>query len=510
MDRVVLYSPQKSKRESKMADAKNNVNTPSRAYRDMETRFALCEALMGGTVVMRAHRETYLPQFGKEHPDRYNTRVDNSVLYEAYKNAIDSLAQRPFGDNVALTEGASSFYTDIADDVDLSGTSLTVFARDCMRDLLVYGKCHILVDFPNTRELEEQLQRRLRLSDEKTFKVRPYFVRISPSDVIGWRGSRFAGVEELERVRFRESTVEQHPNDEWAEVDVNRVVVWEKGGIVTYRETATADGRNSEWVPSEVAENSLGKVPIVTIYANRQSLFKAYPPMRGLADLNQKHWRNSSDQDTIETVNRVPLLALIGFSESDVGSVAIGPYKVISAKSPNSEVKIVETTGKAVEVGRKSLDKNEAQMQALTMMPLIPRTGNPTATGLAIDAAREISDLEAYVMLLEKGLGEAFGYARDWQDEKSDVPAVNISQDFGPLPTADDLKSLQWDYSHNLITAATYLAERKRLGGYTDEFNVDDELDDIAQADGDTDDVDDLQRIEDDADELDDESDDFE
>ena len=480
-----------------MAESKNNVNTPSRAYNDMQARFALCEALMGGTLVMRAHGETYLPQFSKELDERYTTRVDNSVLFEAFKNAVDSLSQRPFGESVTLSETAPQFYKDIALDVDLSGTSLTTFARDCLRDVLVYGKCHILVDFPNTRELEERLQRTLRLSDEKAFKVRPYFVRISPADVIGWKGSRFAGVEELERVRFREFTVEQDPSNEWSEVETNRVVVWDKSTIVTYVQRLDSNKNEIEWVPESSAENSLGAVPIVTIYANRESLLKSYPPMRGLADLNQKHWRNSSDQDTIETVNRVPLLALIGFSESDVGSVAIGPYKVISAKSANAEVKIVETTGKAVEVGRKSLDKLEMQMQALTMMPLIQRPGNPTATGLAIDAAREVSDLEAYVMLLEKGLGEALDIARQWAKQAGAAPDVSVSQDFGPLPTADDLKSLQWDLEHNLITAQTYLEERKRLGGYTDEFVVGDELEALELAEGDTGDVDDMQRIED-------------
>ena len=100
-------------------------------------------------------------------------------------------------------------------------------------------------------------------------------------------------------------------------------------------------------------------------------------------------------------------------------------------------------------------------------------------------------------MLLEKGLGEALDIARQWAKQAGTAPEVSVSQDFGPLPTADDLKSLQWDLEHNLITAQTYLEERKRLGGYTDRFVVEDELEALEFAEGDTGDVDDMQRIED-------------
>ena len=474
-----------------MAESTATVNPPNGAYNDMRARFALCETLMGGTLAMRAAKTTYLPQFVNESDERYKVRLANSVLFELFKNTVQMLSQKPFGDPVLLKD-ATPFFEDIANNVDLTGTTLTTFARDLLCDLLVYGKCHILVDYPDTTGLKRLLNReKLTLRDEQVFKIRPYMVRVSPADVIGWKGRRLAGVEELTRVRFREETVEEHSTNTWDEITKKRVVVWTNDTIDTYIE----DDKGN-WHVEASHPNAFGKVPLVTVYANRQGLLKAYPTMRGLADLSQKHWRNSSDQDSIETVNRVPILALLGFSEDEVSSMEVGPYKAIRSKSGSADVRIVETTGKAVEVGQKGLDRLESQMQSLTLAPLVRRSGNPTATGLAIDAAREISDLEAYVMLLEQGLGEALQLCKDWHKVPEDPPQVSISGEFMPLVSNDGIKALQWDLQQGLILPTTYLNERKRLGAYHEDFSPEDELDQIAQNEGGEEDDDDLRRVE--------------
>ena len=448
-------------------------NTPNKLYEEMKAHFAICEALMGGTVEMRRLGELYLPQFAKEDDTRYDTRRNNSVLFEAYKNTIQTLSGKPFGEPVQLKEGAPALFEEIAEDVDLTGTDLTTFARQLLEDLLVYGKCHFIVDYPDTNRLAEALQRRLTKADEARQRLRPYFIRLKPSQLIAWEGSRFAGVESLECIRFRESTYEKG-EEPWTEKRVDRVVCWGPKSIETY--TKASEHSDTWEIEGPAQVNTLGEVPLVTVYANRAALLTAFPPLEGLAHLNQKHWRNQSDQDQIETVNRIPILTLLGFADNEVGSVVMGPYKAISNKNSNARVELVETSGKAVEVGQKGLERTEQQMQALSLQPLIRRPGNPTATELSIEAGREVSDLEAYVMLLEKGLDQGFEMCGRWKGEKLDSAGTKISQDFGPLTTDKDFEHLGKDLDRGVITRQRYLFERQRRGLYSDDMDIDEEL----------------------------------
>jgi hypothetical protein len=98
--------------------------------------------------------------------------------------------------------------------------------------------------------------------------------------------------------------------------------------------------------------------------------------------------------------------------------------------------------------------------------------GNPTATQLAIEAGREISDLEAYVMLLEKGVAQAFEFASDWRSDNLGKPEVKISQDFGPLPVQRDLEEIREDYKLGAIDQETYLKERKMRGLYSEDMDI--------------------------------------
>ena len=451
----------------------------------MQARFALCVALMGGTLTMRSAQRSYLPQFTKETDDRYKKRLANSVLLEAYKNAVQSLASRPFGTPVALAENSPPLFEEIAEDVDLTGQSLTSFCRLLLEDLLTFGKCHILVDHPNTQQLREELGGTLTLADEHARNIRPYFVRIAPDALIGWKGHRLFGVEKLTRIRYREETVEQIADSDYSEQTVKRVIVWRDDKIETHKMKQQDQGQSSEeWEIEKTVTNTLGKIPLVTVYANRKSLLMSYPPLEGLAHLNQKHWRTSSDQDSIEQIARVPLFAMFGFNEEETASVDIGPYKIINNKNPNARVEIVETNGQSVAVGRDGLKETKGEMESMSMQPLVRQPGNPTATQLAIEAGREISDLEAYVMLLEKGIAQAFGFSSDWRGEKLGLPEVKISQDFGPLPVQRDLEEIREDFKLGAIDQKTYLQERKFRGLYSEDMDIDAVIEATEMAEG--------------------------
>ena len=184
------------------------VGTPSLDYKEMQDRFALPDALMGGTLEMRKQGTTYMPQYPAEESTRYNRRLKNAVLYDAYRKAIDNLSARPFRTPATIDEDAGDWWDEFVGDVDLANTALTTFARRQLADMLIYGKSHILVDYPNTASIAEAQGRPLTAADEVAMNIRPYFSNISPKALIGWKSERMGGVETLTEIRILEEPTE--------------------------------------------------------------------------------------------------------------------------------------------------------------------------------------------------------------------------------------------------------------------------------------------------------------
>ena len=277
-----------------------NVNSPNESYNRMARRWELPEALMGGTFAMRDKREDYLPQWPKESDTRYKERLDQAILLEKYRDTIEHHSARPFAEPVQILPNTVDLFNSIASDVDLTGRNLTVFARERMRDLLIYGKTHILVEYPNTIDLRATLGRELTLADEQVLNLRPYMVGVNPSSLISWNGERIGGVETLSRINVRYRVEEPDPNNEYLINEQDYVVVWRNETIETWKQDGTADNSEDEWVQIGESANTLGRIPLVTIYANRSGLLESEPPYEGLAFLNAKHFRNQSDQDGID------------------------------------------------------------------------------------------------------------------------------------------------------------------------------------------------------------------
>ena len=108
--------------------------------------------------------------------------------------------------------------------VDREGTTITSFARELMQDLLVFGKCHILIDHPDSQSLSEALGRSLTLADERDYALRPYLSRVSPKSVIGWRSQNLSGSEVFTELRIRETAYDYVGDFEQEEV--SRVHLW--------------------------------------------------------------------------------------------------------------------------------------------------------------------------------------------------------------------------------------------------------------------------------------------
>lgn len=449
----------------------DKVQTPSDTYNSLIGDWNLVGALWGGTNAMRVAGRTYLPQEPAESDEAYDIRVERSVLFNALKRTIRTLTGKPFSRPVTLGEQTDSMLMSWLDDVDLQGSDLDTFARDCFEAAVRDGVSYILVDFPKTDD-------EMTLADEQAAGVRPYLVNIDCRQVIGWQTEQAGGRERLAQVRIREDSVVS--DGDFGEAVAERIRVLEPGSFRVF-ERVVNDDEVTDWLlVDEGSTPGMGDIPLVPVYTHRTGFMQATPPLRDLAHLNVEHFQSSSDQSTILHVARVPILFASGFTEQD--SFEIGPHRVVQHPDTQATLNYVEHTGRAIEAGRQSIEDVENRMRVMGLELLVgQRTGGMTATERAIDQAQFDSELAAMVRSLESSLENALGLMAAWAGMADVTDGVAIHQDFGiSLRDASDVDALLKSRAAGDLSQTTFLAELKRRGLLMPALEVDDERELIA------------------------------
>lgn len=378
------------------------------AYAVMEPRWALIDALLGGTEAMRAAGEMFLPRHQAEEDIGYRDRLASATLYNMTEHTLESLVGRPFRSDPAVSDDTPPAVRALLDDVDLQGNAVGPFARDWFRSGLAKGFCACLVDFPRKDETIVTKE------DASKAGLRPYWVQVEASRIIAVRSEIVGGVERLTHVRILE-TYEQPVG--FTSVTKERIRVMEPG-IVQFFEKQVVRGKVN-WQQGEKFSVDMDEIPLVIWYSTkREDHLLCKPRLLDLAELNKSHWQSYADQRHILTVCRFPILACSGSNgptkEGQDDSIVIGPNKVVYISDPAGRLYYVEHTGASIQAGRNDLMDLERQMASYGGQFLVEQPGDKTATASAIDAAESTSELAAMVKTFEDAVAKAFYFTGKW------------------------------------------------------------------------------------------------
>lgn len=444
----------------------------------MGEKWELPNALMGGTRSMRLAGRKYLPQETAELDPAYHNRLQRSFLLNAYRDAVDSTAGKPFTRDIVISESTAQELKDICKDIDLRGQTLTQFAAGLMKHGWHYGLAHFMVDYPVVTTIPTILQ-------ERTDGLRPFFVQICPEDVLGWRSARINGTETLTQLRIREDTVE--PSGQFGDQVVCRIRVWSLHFVAD--ETASP-GQTTSIVPrvtwvlyrksgqvwgiEDDGSITLDRIPFVTFYVARTGFMTADPPLEDLAWVNQAHWQSASDQRNILRFARCATLFGAGIDPSELtGTQPIGANIAIFAKDPQARMQMVEHSGAAIGAGHTDLEALKEEMVVVGLQPQLRRTGEPTATAVALDTATSDSPLVASTRHLEQALELGLEWAARWMEIETDKTGVDITEDFGlSIRGSRDIEQLLQMRSSRDISRTTLFEELRRRGVLPDRFDT--------------------------------------
>lgn len=451
-------------------DAQNDVSSVSMAYATMLPRWNRMNALLGGTASMREAGKAYLPMHDHESKASYETRLSTAVLLNYTDFTLGNLVGKAFRNPPTLDGEANPALVDFIEDVDGAGTGLAVFARQWFRDGLAKAFSHVLVDYTAVQPKDDG-STRTKADDDKE-GVRPYWVLVSPENLIFAHSDLIDGREVYTHVRIRETAVERVG---FAEVVKERIRVLEPGVFQLWEKDQTVRGRN-KWKLIQEGTTTLSYIPLVTFYTAKEGPCEAKPVLEDLAHLNVLHWQSSSDQRNILTVARFPILAVSGAPAEDSDTadpLKIGPRQFLSTTDPQGKFYYLEHTGAAIGAGRQDLLDLEEQMSMYGADFLKQRPGSVTATGKALDSSQSISPLQAMGVDFKDALELALVYTADWLglgDEPDCAVLFEVAGDAG-LGDGKDLDVLDKARSRKDISRVAYIAELKRRSVLDEDYD---------------------------------------
>ncbi len=295
----------------------------------MLVRTQMIRAVYGGTETMRDQGEAFLPRYEKESKPRYDARLASTFALNKTREAVDAASAKPFRTLVTVTNGDPDLDLWLKD-IDLTGNHLHIFGHAHFNDSMLVGQGHILVDHPTTMNLPN-------LAAQQASGVRPFMKRIRDDNLLAAYTERVGGDNQVLHARIADTRVQRNPD--FTESIINQVYVLEVepgavAGIVQLWEKPASGG---DWVLVGESPLTMNEVPLVSMFAgDTEGAYVTRPIFLDLAFKQIEHWISSSDQRSILSAARFPMLAASGveIDPEDESGFAIGPFKVLYSPDP--------------------------------------------------------------------------------------------------------------------------------------------------------------------------------
>jgi hypothetical protein len=445
------------------------VDHVSDAVKALQAEWAVTEPLMKGTLAMREASTALLPQWPNEAVEAYGARKKTATLFPAYRRTVSVMAGKPFSKEIVLDKTVPARLVEFAQDIDMQGTNLHAFAAGMLTEAMAHGLCGILVDAP--KQPPTTSPRGPTVAEQKAQGVRPYFVRVNHSQLLGWKIRAGNGALRLVQLRILES--ETRDDGAFGEATVQRVRVLEPGKWEIHEKSANT----GNWTVVDHGATGLMEIPFAPLYGVRLGLMQAALPLVDLAHLNVKHWQSQSDQDTILHVARVPILAMSGASTDT--TLVLGASSAVMLPQ-GGELKFVEHTGASIDAGQKSIDALEEQMIQTGAELLVKKPGQRSATESSNDAEANKSDLQRITEAFEDSLDLAMWFMAQFIGEKTGGH-VALFKDFGAGTLGEASGQLVMSMQQGgLITKVTAVREMQRRGVVSPDINPELEIESAA------------------------------
>ncbi len=380
--------------------------------------------------------DSYFPCACFESPEAYKIRLSRvgSSMEPWYLKLRELVVGAALRHSSQPPENLSPEWAAFLANVSLNGESLDAFARRVLSQAIDGGCAGILVDYPNVEE-------GLSVAQEKAMGLRPYFHPVAVGDILGFRSEveaekvrdqvRFGS--RITHLRIRETISEVDPDDEFAELILPAVSVYDLVGEgdergVRYRQFVLR--RDSDSLERYVVETdttlSVALIPFVPVYgAVPDGLLACRPLLLDIARLNISHWQASADLAHTLSLTATPVFTVTGVQ----GAEPVRVDRALFLEDPAARAQWEGAPVDGAQATMERLDALAAAMQSLATVTLTKKTnGVESAQSKLLDASQSDSLVGVIVDQLEDSINRALAIAalyREWEPIR-----IALSRDF--------------------------------------------------------------------------------
>ena len=416
----------------------------------MEPGWLLIEQLLKGTRGIRQGHRKFLPQFPREADESYDVRLSKAVLSPFYKRLELLLAGMLTRKPVRLTD-VSDQVTEQLFDVDLQGNDLQTWLFNTARIALRYGHVGVLVDAPRAGE-----------------NGRPYWITISPRELLGWRTEVANGQQRLTMLRIAETVTV--PDGKYGEKDVQRVRVLTPGAYEIHEKNEKGD-----YKIVEEGRTSLSEIPFAVAYANRTGVMESIPPLDDIAELNLQHYQVSSDLSNILSVSAIPLLAIYGFPQS-AEEISAGASEAL-ALPETARSEYIEPSGNSFDAQFKQLEQIENKINGLGLAAVLgAKLVGESAEAKRIDRSQGDSTMMVIAQQMQDLIDNCLRFHAQYLQEPV-AGSSQVNRDFmGQRLEPQEIQALLQLYTAGTITQDTLLNELANGDVLSEDFDIEEEI----------------------------------
>lgn len=441
------------------------VDTQHPQYQKMLPIWQKCQDAAEGEDVIHERGATYLPKLSQEKELDYQARKKRAPFFNATWRTISGMKGLIFRKApVAVLPAAIASY---AENIDLTGRSLDVFAQSVVEDMLTTGRCGLLVDYP-PMPLDDNGDP-ISVAQAEAMGLRPYVSKYEAQSIINWKTARINNALKTVLVVLEES--EDIPGD--SEFDHNtrkryRVLDLFQGA---YRQRVIVKTENSEETISETFPRMRGQlmaeIPFIFIGVDDLSPDIDSPPLLDLVNMNLHHYTVGADYEHGCHFSGLPTLFVTGIhSSTEEGASApviyIGGAAANTLPDPSSNAFYAEVT-QGFDALRQNLDGKKAEMAILGARMLETQKAAVEAEGTQKQRVNgEMSVLGAMANLISSAIARALGIMAQWANAGGEV-SYQLNTDFVPEGmTAQELTALLGAVQAGHMSEQTFFWNMKR------------------------------------------------
>lgn len=425
-------------------------------------------ACLEGLDYLKANSARYLPKEPREQDEAYKGRVARSVFSPYLSRVIRTATGLILRKSIILEGGDEAYWEEFRGNCDRQGTDLDEFVRNQLFASIAWGHSSWLVDFPDGNNIRT-------LKDQYEAELKPYFVNLDPTAIIGWRQDARRNAGKLEQVRIRE--MHSQSKGRFGSEYQLRIRVLEPGRWEVYEQTDA-----NKWIKVEEGKTSLKSIPLVTTYSNKLGVLCSKPPLAEVAHLNLAHYARHADLIHALHIAAQPVLVLKGYD--DQGSkVGLSVNNAI-VLPPEGDAFYVEPASSAFDAQRAEL---EALAEEISTLGLAVLTKQKSGVESGLSKSLDRVDSNAMLSVISKDLEQTLQAALDLAGEYAGVepPIVRIHRDFDLKPLeGSDVLAINTIFESGLIDQVTALTLLQK-GEILDDTVDLEEIADLAERDHD-------------------------